>query len=153
MRLLLLILALLLPAAAPAADAVNLSSAVFVERSTIDAAGRHKIVLEAPKMVTPGDRLVFILAYRNEGAQPAANFIVTNPLPQAVAYQGSADTGTQVSVDGGRSWGSLPALRVRDSDGALRAARPEDVTHVRWAMRQPIPAGGRGQLSFRGIVR
>jgi uncharacterized repeat protein (TIGR01451 family) len=147
-----LLVTLMLPAAAQAAG-VALKSAVFVERTEVAADGRARIVLHEPKLVTPGDRLVFVLSYRNEGGKPADNFVVTNPVPPAVAYQGVADRAAQVSVDGGRSWGELAALIVRDSGGARRPARGEDVTHVRWTFPKAIGPGVQGKLSFRGIVR
>lgn len=152
MRMMLFLLAMFAPGVALAANNVALSSAVFLEKTVADDDGRSRIVLEEPKVVTPGDRLVFILNYRNVGNAPASDFIVTNPLPMAVAYQGGADSG-QVSIDGGKSWGTLPALKVHDADGRWRSARPEDVTHVRWALKQAIPVGGQGKLSFRGTVR
>lgn len=152
MRALFFLIALLAPDMALAANNVTLSSAVFLEKVVADGNGRDRIVLEEPKVVTPGDRLVFILNFRNVGNAPASDFIVTNPLPSAVAYQGGAD-GAQVSIDGGRTWGTLALLKVREADGRWRNARPEDVTHVRWALKQAIPVGSQGKLSFRGIVR
>lgn len=153
MRILLMLIALLAPASAFAANNVALSSTVFVEKTVTDGAGRNRTVLEEPKMVTPGDRLVFILNYRNTGPAPASDFVVTNPMPNAVAYQAAGDSSAQVSIDGGRSWGPLAALKIRETDGRWRSARPEDVTHVRWALKQAIPAGAQGHLSFRGVVR
>jgi uncharacterized repeat protein (TIGR01451 family) len=153
MRLIIALFLILSPALAHAADAVALDSSVFVERLVTAAGGKSRTVLEEPKIVTPGDRLVFVLQYRNTGSQPAKDFIVTNPMPGPVAYQGTNDAFAQVSVDGGRSFGALAALKVKDMDGQMRAARAEDVTHVRWALRDPIAAGGQGKLSFRGIVR
>lgn len=152
MHRLLLVIAMLAPNLAFAANNVTLSSMVLLERTVADGAGRDRIVLEEPKTVTPGDRLVFILAYRNAGRAAASDFIVTNPLPAAVAFQGGGD-GAQVSIDGGRSWGTLPALKVQEADGRWRNARPEDVTHLRWSLKQAIPAGAQGKLSFRGVVR
>lgn len=152
MRLMLLLIAILAPGHAFAANNVTLSSLVLLERTIPDNTGRNRIILEEPKTVTPGDRLVFILNYRNAGRAPASDFIVTNPLPAAVAFQGGADN-AQVSIDGGRSWGTLPTLRVHETDGHWRNARPEDVTHLRWALKQAIPAGAQGKLSFRGVVR
>ena len=153
-RLLLIAIAsLVAPTVAFAADSVALSSMVFVERTTADANGRTKITLQEPKVVTPGDQLVFILNYHNRGNTPANNFVVTNPMPNAVAYQGAADSGAEVSINGGKDWGPLSVLKVADGDGRWRSARPEDVTHVRWTMKQSIPAGAQGKLSFRGIVR
>ncbi len=150
---LLAILLLFVPALARANSDVALESQVFVERVSKDNLGRRKLVLEAPKTVVPGDRLVYILKYRNISDRTAKNYFVTNPMPSAVMFQGAADDAAQVSVDGGRNWGRLETLRIRESSGNVRSARLEDVTHVRWPMAQPIPAGGSGRLSFRGIVR
>jgi hypothetical protein len=74
-------------------------------------------------------------------------------MPAPVAYQGTSDTVAQVSVDGGKTFAPLASLIIREPDGADRAARPEDVTHVRWHLREPIAAGAQGKLSFRGVVR
>lgn len=142
----------LLSPAAHAANDVALTSAVFVEK-TVQANGRKKIVLEQPGQVAPGDSLVFMFDYRNKGSVPATGFVVTNPMPGAVAYQSSPDPAAIVSIDGGRSWGMLARLKVRESDGMVRGARPEDVTHVRWTFARAIPAGQGGKLSFRGVVR
>lgn len=143
----------LLAAPALAAEAVSLKSDVFVQREVKDAGGRTRTVLQPPAKVTPGDRLVFVLNYRNGGATPAGGFVATNPIPAAVAYAGGASAGEVVSVDGGRSWGALPSLRVRQADGAFRPAVPTDVTHVRWTLARAIPAGGSGKLQFDGVVR
>ena len=153
MKLLFALAAMLAPLAVQAAGSVSLTSSVFVEKAVAQPDGKTRLVLQEPGMVLPGEKLVFVLAYRNVGAKPAANFVLTNPMPGQVAFQGTADPGAQVSVDGGRSWGALATLKVKAADGRLRAAQPEDVTHVRWTMAAPIPAGGAGKVSFRGIVR
>lgn len=153
MKLLLILIAIFAPVSAAAATDVALTSSVFVEKAVAQADGKTRLVLEEPRVVVPGDRLVFVLAYKNQGGKPAADFVVTNPMPGAVAYQGTGDAGALVSIDGGKNWGALPALKVRKADGSVRAAYPEDVTHVRWAMKSPIPVGAAGKLSFRGVVR
>jgi uncharacterized repeat protein (TIGR01451 family) len=153
MRFLLTLLALLLPGAALAQSQVALTSNVLVERTVTDANGAARTALEAPGIVTPGDRLMFVLAYRNNAATPATAFEVTNPIPDSVSFSSSESAGSVLSVDGGRTWGELGALRVRNADGTSRPATAADVTHVRWRLVQPIPAGGTGELRFRGIVK
>lgn len=140
------------PVAAQAAGNVALTSEMLVERVVKASDGSAKTVLDAPKSVPPGAKLVFVLSYRNTGAAPANNFVIDNPMPAGVAFE-SADNGGTVSVDGGRSFGALAAARVRAADGLPRAARPEDVSNVRWAMTAPIPVGGAGRVSFRGTVK
>ena len=149
----LLLLAAMMPGQAAAANYVALDNHVFVERVTTDAAGKPRVLLEEPKVVVPGDRLVFVLNYRNAGAQPADKFVVTNPMPSAVRFADAGDTRPFVSVDGGKQWGLLADLSIPMTDGTRRAAQPADVTHIRWAFQTPIPVGGTGKLMFRGVVK
>lgn len=145
--------ALLLAPPALAANDVSLASHVSVERVKPGPDGKPRTVREEPKLVVPGDRLVFDLAYRNQGAQPATGFVITDPIPASVAFAGTDSPGAIFSVDGGKSWGALAALRVPTADGKGRAAGPADVTHVRWSFAKAIPAGAGGQVSFRGVVK
>ena len=154
MKYLLPLLALVTATAARAAPSdVTLTNQVFVEHVRVDAQGHRNVTLDPPQVVTPGDHLLFVLTYRNGGAEPATGFAVTNPIPSAVAFERSDDASAVVSVDGGQSWGPLASLTVAQPDGSRRPAVAADVTHVRWAFSQPIPAGGQGRLSFRGIVK
>ena len=139
--------------AASAADAVNLASEVFIEKTVQGEDGRPFTTLDKPDRVMPGDNLVFVLKYRNTGREAARNFSVTNPLPRAVAFRETPNGMAQFSVDSGQNWGVLSQLRIRDNSGRLRSARPDDVTHVRWTFRQPLPSGASGKLTFRGTVR
>ncbi|WP_422061254.1 hypothetical protein [Sphingopyxis sp.] len=149
-----LFLAALAPAQAFAANQVALDNNVFVERVTTDAGGKERVLLEEPKIVVPGDRLVFVLNYRNASAQPADKFVITNPMPSAVRFAGAGSASAPlVSVDGGKAWGLLETLSVIQPDGTRRAAQPADVTHIRWAFQKPIPAGATGKLMFRGVVK
>lgn len=146
-------MALLLPGTAMAANSVSLSSDVFVERKVDKPNGTTAVVLEQPVTVIPGDRLVFVVRYKNVGRTPASDFSVTNPLPKAVAFNGTSDGGEMVSVDGGKSWGLLPALTVPGMDGAPRPALMTDVTHIKWKFDRSLSAGSEGKLVFRGTVK
>ncbi|HYN45110.1 MAG TPA: hypothetical protein VES64_00295 [Allosphingosinicella sp.] len=153
MRLFLILLAFALPSAALAQNQVALTSEVFVERTVTDASGAARVTLEAPGVVTPGDHLVFVLSYRNNGSAPASDFVVSNPIPDSVVFDGTESPGAAYSVDGGRNWGALSALAVRAADGTSRPATLADVNSVQWRFAQAIPAGSGGQLKFRGIVK
>lgn len=153
MRFLIALLILLGPVAVHAADSVRLDSRVFVERIEQPARGNRIAVLTEPAIVVPGDRLVYRVSYENAGKSDARGLVVTNRISPAVAFQAADRRDVVVSVDGGARWGALSALRIRDADGTWRNARPEDVTHVRWRIAGPTPPGGKGFVSFRGIVR
>lgn len=150
----LIVLALFVsPVAAFAANDVSVVSDMFVEKIVAQPGGKPKVVLVKQKSGPPGTKLVFTHSYRNGGKAPAANFAMTNPIPAGVDYTGSDDAIAVVSVDGGKTFGPLAIARVRNTDGSARAARPEDVTHVRWALRAPIAAGASGKFSFKGVVK
>ena len=153
MKLILAISAMIGATAASAPSEVTLANNAFVERVHVDAQGRRTTALEPPSIVTPGDHVVFVLTYRNGGHQPATGFVVTNPIPQAVSFEGVEGNQAIVSVDGGRSWGALASLTVAQADGSRRAALASDVTHIRWSFGRPIAAGEEGRLSFRGVVK
>ena len=87
-----------------------------------------------------------MVSWYKMGGQGA--FTVTNPLPRSVYYQGSADGTEQVSIDGGRHWGKLDALRI-----GARIATPEDVTHVRWHISAGEASRGSGEITYSAIVR
>jgi uncharacterized repeat protein (TIGR01451 family) len=148
-----LAIAALLSAAPALAAPLQLASDVFVEREQKRSDGTVATILEEPKLVVPGDQLVFVVRYKNVGAAAASKFTVTNPIPRAVAFAGTSDGKEFVSVDGGKSWGSLSQLRIAKTDGTTRPALPGDVTHVRWNLNQTLAAGSAGKLVFRGVVR
>jgi hypothetical protein len=136
-------------ASAPAwaAEPVAVANSVYVER---EAAGSNR-VLEPAGELRRGDRLVYVVSWKAAQGR-AEQFTITNPLPRTIAYQRSAGGAEEVSVDGGRTWGKLDALRIRDGAG-WRDASPEDVTHVRWRIPAQVAIAGRGSLTWSGIVR
>jgi len=152
MKLIITLMALLAPALATAEGQISTKITSFVEKTVPTADGGTRLELQEPKTIFPGDKIVYVLSYRNSGATAAGNFAVTDPIPQHLVFDGTPDSTALVSVDGGKSWGSLATLKVATPKG-LRAARPEDVTHVRWALKTQVPAGGEGKLSFRGTVK
>ena len=71
-------------AASAAPGAVVLHGDVKLETTKLEN-GVEKTVLADPKVVVPGNRLVFSTSYRNQGASPVQNFVVTNPVPAGIA--------------------------------------------------------------------
>ncbi|WP_298188790.1 hypothetical protein [Novosphingobium sp.] len=140
-----------LAAAQSAPSPVSLKGDVMLEK-TVSENGVSKVQLVEPKVVIPGDHLLFTTRYRNEGTQAVTNFVVTNPLPSAVTLSSDAAPGTEVSVDGGKTWGQLGSLKVEAAEGGERAATAADITHVRWTIPSIAP-GASGEVQYHGIVR
>lgn len=138
-------------AAPQTGQAVELSGEVQVER-VIREGGKERRVLEQPDTVLPGDKLVFTTRYNNVGGDVVKDFVVTNPLPQAIRLAAEDAGVLELSVDGARSWGKLAALTVADGKGGKRPAVIDDVTHIRWTIAQLAP-GAKGAVTYRGTVR
>lgn len=139
------------PAPAAAASPVELVGSVQLVKIT-EVNGQKQQELVEPKVVVPGDRLVFTTRYRNAGTQPVNDFVVTNPLPGAVMLADEDADQHTVSVDGGKTWGKLAALTVADGQGGKRPATAADVTHLRWVLALLQP-GASGALTYHAIVR
>lgn len=148
------VMAVTAAAASAAAGPLQVTSSILVESRVAAADGTTRIALVKPSKVTPGDKVIFVLSYRNTGAQPLANVVLANPLPRQITYR-SANPGSpapDVSVDG-KTFGSLDSLRVRGLDGSTRAASPNDVTSVRWRLASPLAAGSQGQFAFQAVLK
>ena len=137
-----------------AAEPLEVRSTVLVEARRHALDGSTRVVLTAPAKVVPGDRIVYVLAYRNTGNMPLASVVLADPLPAGVVYRAPADgsPAPELSVDG-ETYGTLAELRVAAADGTSRPATAEDVRHVRWRLTSPIAAGGRGQVAFAALLK
>ncbi|PKP95279.1 MAG: hypothetical protein CVT75_02625 [Alphaproteobacteria bacterium HGW-Alphaproteobacteria-14] len=139
-------------AAQAAASPIALVGDVKAEKVITAPDGTEQTILVEPTAIIPGDRLIFGTDYAHGGGEAVNNFIVTNPLPTAVRLAPDADPALEVSVDGGKSWGTLAALTIANPDGTTRPAAHADVTHVRWVLESIAP-GATGRLTYPAIIR
>lgn len=130
-----------------------LTNKVELEKSGPVIDGREgEKTYTTPDVVVPGDRIRLTLTFTNNGAAPAAGVNLTNPIPEALVFDGTDDAaGFAVSVDGGKTFGPLAALTV--TGAAPRPAAATDVTHVRWLWPDAVPAGQSRSVAFFGRVR
>lgn len=135
-----------------AQDTLRLKGDVKAVKSIENDDGTTVTALVDPEVVVPGDRLVFATNYANTGSEPVENFVVTNPLHEAVRLADDADPALVVSVDGGSNWGRLADLQVTTDQGEARAATAADVTHIRWTLAAIAP-GESGRLEYQAIIR
>jgi uncharacterized repeat protein (TIGR01451 family) len=151
----LLALGLLLPAFA-LAD-VQLSSAAFHEKEVVAKDGKKSVKREPLANAVPGQEVIYVITYRNTGAESVQNVVVNNPVPKELAYVANSALGNgsrfEVSVDGGKTFAVFSQLTVKGADGKARAAGGADVTHLRWTLTTPVKAGGEGEVSYRAVLR
>ena len=117
---------------------------------TVEENGVSSTRLVEPDRVVPGDRLLFVTAYENTTGEVVDDFVVNNPLPDAVMLAENGDF--EVSVDGGVSFGPLDRLSKVDDAGARAPATVEDVTHLRWSLDRLAP-GAKGALQYYAVIR
>jgi len=105
----------------------------------------------------PGTEVIYTTTFTNNGAKPASNIVITNPVPANTAYvAGSAfgdNTDVTFSIDNGKTYLPADKLRVRTADGRERAAVPADYTHVRWAYRGELAPAKTGTAGFRAVIK
>lgn len=132
---------------------IALKSEIFVERMVTKPDGSEETTLKPADRVIPGDKLRIVISFTNSGPESATDFVITNPVPGSIRYIESAGAvDAVVSVDGER-FDALERLVVTEADGSTRAARASDVTHIRWAFADPIPAGTAANVFYRGELR
>lgn len=144
-----------MPLASPVAaqdGQVKITNSVKIEQVSQSDSGEPQVKLVDPDVFIPGGRLIFVTDYQNDGAEPATNFVVTNPLHSAVRLADDADPDLTVSADGGTVWGKLSELTVSSEDGSTVAASHDDVTHIRWTLAEVAP-GQSGRIKYPVIIR
>lgn len=139
-----------------AAEAIKLTSGVYQEQEIVDATGARKLRQVPATYIHPGSEVVYVVSYANVSTKPA-NVVITNPLPTELDYRsasgGLEGTQSDVSVDGGATYGPLPTLKVKHANGQVRAATPSDITHVRWTVPRAVRPGEQGRVSLRAVVK
>lgn len=141
---------------AMAAETIRLTSGVYQEQEIIDSTGVRKLRQVPVSLISPGSEVVYVVSYANVSAKPA-NIVITNPLPADLGYRSASGAvdGTQsdVSVDGGATYGPLSTLQVKGPDGTLRQATAADITHVRWTVPKAVRPGEQGRVSLRAVLK
>jgi uncharacterized repeat protein (TIGR01451 family) len=120
---------------------VQLALGAEKQIKTTDAEGKQQITWQALKgevTVHPGDVLRYTLTSENAGDKPAANLVLTQPIPAQTIYQLKSaranDAKLTFSIDGGKAFSAQPTIKVKLADGKeeLQPAPASTYTHVRW---------------------
>lgn len=141
------------------ASAMALTAQQIVEREVVvkNPDGSETVRREKADMVVPGETVIYSLNYMNERPENAENVVLVMPIPSQVTFrEGSADAkhvNTTFSTDGGTTFASRKKLKVRTEGGNFRAARSEDLTHIKWVVTGTIKPGDVGSLSFAGTLQ
>ena len=155
-RAMIITVSVLLLAGAANADVV-LEAEALTEVTTTNEVGQEVTTLMPAGKVVPGDEVIYTITYANSGMEPAADVVITNPIPDHMVFTEveASPSGASVSVsaDGGSNYGTPRNLTVTDAKGQLRPATAADFTHVRWTFEKPLDPGAEGSVSFRAQLQ
>ncbi|MCE7796983.1 hypothetical protein LWE61_10475 [Sphingobium sufflavum] len=141
-------------AAAPggAAEAVMALDGQLLVEAVDPAAEGDRRTVRAAAEVRSGDRLIFLIRYRNRGEAVLPGYDFVAPVPHGVRILPDRGDMVRVSVDGGRNW-SRPDSPLRpDAQGRLRSADALRLTHVRLRLDRRIAPGEAGTVAYRGLL-
>jgi uncharacterized repeat protein (TIGR01451 family) len=102
--------------------ALALSGSVIAVAAPVAAPPKVVTVLSVDKTgpATPGDILTYTVTLRNEGKGAATGLVAMDPIPRGTTYvKGSSASPlgkTEYSIDGGKTWASVP-LQVSRNEG------------------------------------
>ena len=156
-KLFALTLVLSLAAAAHAQEPGQLEVTTIVQKEVIveKEDGTTETRLVTADSVVPGERVVYTISFRNTGASPADNVVITNPIAETLTYVAGSAAGQDLevgfSVDGGATFAPAGELKVVE-DGIERPATTLDYTHVRWVMQSELAAGAQGHATFAAVL-
>lgn len=100
----------------------------------------------------PGSEVIYTTRFTNEGAKPAGNIVINNPVPANTTYvAGSAfgdNTAITYSVDG-KNFNTPDKLTIKTKEGRERPALPSEYTGIRWSQKGELAPGKTGEVGFR----
>lgn len=144
--------------AAPAKKSgIELTVKSFQEMVVTDKNGKPAKQTVPVAKIVPGDEVIYVISWKNNGAKPAGDVVVNNPVPPQVVFVAGSSKAPgakdEVSVDGGKTWGQLESLSVKTADGKTRPAIAADVTTVQWKLLAPVAPGASGSVGYRAVVK
>lgn len=139
-----------------AEGSVALRATAEREVTVLSADGQPVIQRVEAGKITPGDEVVYTIAYANQSDDPAENVVITNPVPEhmaCVAVPEASPLQLTLSVDGGATFDTPDKLVVIEADGTERPAKLSDCTHLRWTMTHPLAPKAEGKVEFRAVLQ
>ena len=155
-------LALPLWAQSPSSERPDVRITVRVQREVtrITSSGEAEVRREPVVSAKREDVLVYTLEFANHGDSPAHEVQVMNPVPGGTVLipetvQGDSARITY-SIDGGVTYGTFPITRTVVLEDGTREevpAAPEEYTHVRWTLQEPLEPSESRTVEFKVRVQ
>jgi uncharacterized repeat protein (TIGR01451 family) len=136
---------------------IRLTNKVFKQVITTDKSGNKKIDYVAPELAIPGDVMFYVTTFENISQETVDDIVIRNSIPNNSKFRTGSVEGKDMkvdySVDKGKSFGQPEKLFVTDRAGKKWTARPEDYTDIRWIYKKSLPAGEKGTVTFKTMIK
>ncbi|NNE40762.1 MAG: DUF11 domain-containing protein [Marinicaulis sp.] len=153
-RLMIAMCALL--AAAPAWAEISAEQRIEKEIVEKGPNGEVRLARVAADTVQPGEEVIYSLSYSNKAADAAEAVVLVIPVPDEITYVEGSATGENLNIlfsaDGGETFVARGRLTVVE-DGRPRAAKGDEITHIKWTLASALKPSQAGEVSFRGILK
>jgi len=134
---------------------IELTTVAELEESYVDASGQVARRLIPAAKVVPGDEVVWTIKANNLCAAPAADVAITNAVPAHMRYRDDSAFGPGAAIVfslDGNAFARPEALRVATPEGAERAARADEYSHIRWVLERPMGPSETLMVRYRATV-
>jgi uncharacterized repeat protein (TIGR01451 family) len=119
-----------------------------------DPQGREMPHFVPATLLSQGETVYYTVRIRNPSTAFIPDVTVVQKIPANTSYiaGSAAGPGARItySIDGGQTFASAARLRV-DVAGTRRAAAPQQYTHIRWQLRNPLAPGTVALARFRAV--
>jgi len=139
------------------ASALTATQKVEKEITVQQPDGSRVTQLVSAAEVTPGEKIVYTVAFTNDSAKPATDIVLAMPVPADVRFlEGTADKDGAIirySIDGGETFVEREELVLPAVGGGTRSASSDDITHIQWRIAGPVPVGTSDKISFKARLK
>jgi uncharacterized repeat protein (TIGR01451 family) len=145
------------PAQVQQTAAIETTLVAQVRSESASSSGRTAARFAPALALREGQELFYTVRILNPSAEFAREVVVVQGIPKNTTYvpYSAAGPGAIVtfSADGGKSYAAEGQLHVTDAAGVSRQALPQDYTHIRWQLHNPLAPGAVALARFRAIFR
>jgi uncharacterized repeat protein (TIGR01451 family) len=114
---------------------------------------------KTPVSYAPGDTVEYVILAENAGTGVMTQPEVVDPVPEGARYVVDSARGENCrivfSVNKGMAYAVWPVMVSATTANGVKIERParnEEVTHIKWILKDNLAPGGRKTLSFRAVV-
>ena len=135
---------------------IRFSNNAYKQVVKTDVNGDKQFEYVEPKLVLPGDIILYEIEFENIGSQTVSDIVVNNPLPNNSIYRNGSAQGASTlirfSVDG-KHFASAEKLTKKTADGKTVPAKAKDYTAIRWIYTRPLKPGDKAKVSYKTQIK